>query len=68
MVNSGLEKFILKSQDAGRWLGIHFGHVYEVSKNSLPYAGISKRFFLDYFSPSLLGQKLYFEVQIPFLE
>ena len=43
-----------------------FGHFYEVRKNSLPYGGISKIFFLDHFSGSFLGQKLYFWIQIPF--
>jgi hypothetical protein len=33
-----------------------FGHFYEVRKNSLPHGGIWKRFFLDHFSPSFLGQ------------
>ena len=51
MVKSGLEKFILKSLHAG---------------SSLPHGGISKLFFLDHFSPSFLGQKLYFWIQIPF--
>ena len=37
-----------------------FGHFYKVRKNSLPHGGISKRFFLDHFSPSFLGQKLFF--------
>ena len=30
-----------------------------------PHWGISKYFFLDHFSPSLLGQKLYFWTKIP---
>ena len=64
MVKSGLEKFILKSLHAGRFC--NFGHFYEVRENSLPHGGISKIFFLDHFSPSLLGQKLYFWIQIPF--
>ena len=41
-------------------------HFYEVSESSLPHGGISKIFFLDHFSPSFLGQKLYFWIQIPF--
>ena len=70
MVKSGLEKFILKSLHAGRWPSMRedgyfcylicdFGHFYEARKNSLLHKGISKRFFLDSFSPSILGQKLY---------
>ena len=43
-----------------------FGHFYEVRESSLPHGGISKRFFLDHFSPSFLGQKWYFWIQIPF--
>ena len=39
-----------------------FGHFYEVRESSLPHGGISKIFFLDHFSPSFLGQKLYFSI------
>jgi hypothetical protein len=43
-----------------------FGHFYEVRESSLPHGGISKIFFPDHFSPSFLGQKMYFWVHIPF--
>ena len=33
-----------------------FGHFYEVGESSLPHGGISKRFFLDHFSPSFLAK------------
>ena len=36
------------------------GTFFEVRESSLPYGGISKIFFLDHFSLSFLGQKLYF--------
>ena len=43
-----------------------FGQFYKVIESSLPHGGISKIFFLDYWSPSFLEQKLYFWIQIPF--
>ena len=44
---------------------------YEVRKNEFPgsrfpHGGILKYFFLGHFSPSFLGQKFNFSIQIPF--
>ena len=63
MVKSGLKKFLLKSLHTRI---CDFGHSNEVRKSSLPHGGISKKNFLDHFSPSFLGQNFYFGIQIPF--
>ena len=75
MVKSGLEKFILKSVHAGRWLYLLLSmgfwallciEMYTiVRENRFPHGGISK-IFLDHFSPSFFNQKWYFWLQIPF--
>ena len=69
MVKSGLEKFVLKSLNAGKLLFVTefviLGKnlpVYEVRGNSLPHEGISKQIFLGHFSPPFFSQKLYFSI------
>ena len=37
-----------------------YGHFNEVRESGLSHGGILKRFFLDHFSPSLLGQIMVF--------
>ena len=57
MMKSGLEKIILKSLHAGRWLFLLL---------NLWFVGISKTFFRDHFSPSFLCQKFIFGCRFRF--
>ena len=70
MVKSGLEKFILKSLHAGDYFPLLHksaqNHKFSNKNNHLPAWRDFTINFLDHFSPSFLGQKLYFWVQIPF--
>ena len=61
---NALEKFILKSfQQLFLLLNLWFWAL--LWGSSLLHRGITNLFFLDHFSPSFLGQKLYFWIQIP---
>ena len=64
IVESGLEKIFWNpsmQEDSYFYCWIcDFGHFYEVRESSFPHGRISKIFFLDLFSPSFLGPKLYF--------
>ena len=64
MVKSGLEKFILKYLHAGRWLflllNLWFWALLWNKRKYSPAWRNFKIFFLDHFSPSYLGHKLYF--------
>ena len=70
MVKSGLEKIFLKFLHAGDYFP-SFIKVPKITNSLIKltiflHGGISKIIFLDHFSPSFLGQKLYFLIQIPF--
>ena len=77
MVKSGLGKIFLKFLHAltmsflllNLYFWSKFPPFYEINllnRKWQAHEGISKIFFLDHFSPSFLGQKLYFWIQIPF--
>ena len=67
MVKSGLENFFLKFLHAGDYFPLLHksaqNHKFSNKNNYLSF----QNNFLDHFSPSFLGQKWYFWVQIPFL-
>ena len=67
IVKSGLEKILLKFLHAGEYLSLLHkiiqNYKFSIKSNHPP----AWRDFKINFSPSLLGQKLYFWIQIPFL-
>ena len=69
-VKSGLEKNYFKIPPCGKMVIFIAEFViwdtYEVKKNSLAHEGISKRFFLDHFSPSFLGRNCIFRYRFHF--
>ena len=70
MVKSGLEKIFVKFFHAGDYfLLLHKSaqnNKFSNENNYLPAWRDFKMFFLDHFSPSFLGQKWHFWIQIPF--
>ena len=70
MVKSGLEKIFLKFLHAGDYFSLLHksvqNHKFSNKYNQFRHRRISKKKFLDHFSPSFLRTKLYFWIQIPF--
>ena len=69
MVKSGMEKIFLKFLHVGDNFSLLYSvqnHKFRNKNNHHSAWRDFKIFFLDHFSPSFLGQKLYFWIQIPF--